>query len=103
MSEKVGDYYFIHGRTGNRGYDTGNFVLYKSKDGIHWDSGVFLNRGEGVASSGSDAYSVNEVIGKYDPSTPNRLLIQSSISYDASRVNVKHWWLENIDGTHMGN
>jgi len=99
MSEKIGDYYFLHGRTGNRGFDSGSFVLYKSEDGINWDCGVYLNRGEGVASPGSDAYSANALIGRYDDSRPLRLLIQSSISYDASRVNLKHWWITNVSGT----
>ena len=99
ISERIGEYYFIHGRTGNRGYDTGNFVLYKSRDGLNWDSGLFLNRGEGVAFPGSDAYSGNAVVGRHDPSRPLRLLIQASVSYCGSRVNVKHWWIENIPGT----
>jgi hypothetical protein len=99
MSGRVGDYYFMTCRTGNRGYDSGKFVLYKSRDGIHWDSGIYLNRGEGVAAPGSDSYSSNRVIGKYDPAVPDRLLIQSSISYCGSRVNLKHWWIENVDGT----
>jgi hypothetical protein len=99
MSEKIGDYYFLCCRTGNRGFDSGSFVLYKSRDGLNWDSGIYLNRGEGVAAPGSDAYSANEVIGKYDDSQPLRLLIQSSISYCGSRVNLKHWWLVNISGT----
>lgn len=99
LSEKIGDYYFMHARTGNRGFDSGNFVLYTSRDGIRWDSGRYLNRGEGVAFPGSDAYSGNTVVGQYDPTTRKRLLIQASISYDASRTNVKHWWIENIPGT----
>lgn len=73
-------------------------MLYKSKDAVNWDSGIFLNRGEGVASPGSDSYSGNGVIGKYDNSAPKRLLIQASVSYCGSRVNVKHWWIENIPG-----
>ena len=58
----------------------------------------FLHRKE---IGGGDAYSANEVIGKYDPSVPNRLLIQSSIAYEegSSRVNEHHWWVEGIDGT----
>jgi len=101
MSEKIGDYYFLHYRTGNRGFDSGKFVLYKSKNGIDWDSGIYLNRGEGVEAPGSDGYSANAIIGRYDPAVPDRLLIQSSISYAGSRVNVKHWWIENIPGTEV--
>lgn len=94
LSEKIGDYYFMHGRSGSRGDDPRNLVLYASKDGINWDRGTFLNK----VQKGGDSYSANAVIGKYDPTIPNRLLIQSSIVYRGSRVNLKHWWLENISG-----
>lgn len=97
MSGKVGDYYFLTSRSGSYGVYGGHLVLYKSKDGINWDSGVILNTEGGT----SDSYSANKVIGKYDQSTPDRLLIQSSIIYTGSRVNLKHWWIENISGTSM--
>jgi len=85
----------MHGRSGLRGDDPGCLVLYASKDGVNWDRGVFLNK----VQQGLDSYSANEVIGKYDPGTPNRLLIQSSISYSGyGRVNIKHWWIEDIPG-----
>lgn len=96
LSYKIGDYYFMHGRSGLGGYDPGCLVLYASKDGINWDRGIFLNK----VQQGLDSYSANEVIGKYDPDTPDRLLIQSSISYSGyGRVNIKHWWIENIPGS----
>jgi hypothetical protein len=96
MSDKIGDYYFLHGRSGMSGPDHGNLVLYWSEDGIHWNDGVYLNTSGGR----SDSYSANEVIGKYDESKPNRLLIQSSILYDSLKaVNIHHWWIENIHGT----
>jgi hypothetical protein len=95
MSKKAGDFYFLTCRSGNRGGGTGNLVLYASRDGINWDSGVILNNEGG----GNDSYSCNEVIGNYDRSKPLRLLIQSSIGYDGSRVNLNHWWIENIEGT----
>jgi hypothetical protein len=100
MSDKIADYYFMHGRSGSHGDAPGNLVLYSSKDGIHWDEGVLLHK---KIYPGGDKYSANEVIGKYDPSRPNRLLIQSSIVYDAhtSRVNEHHWWIEDISGTEM--
>lgn len=95
LSEKVGDYYFMQGRSGK--LDAAEvpwcLVIYASKDGIHWDRGIYLNK----IQLGLDSYSANEVIGKYDPSKPKRLLIQSSVSYSGyGRVNLKHWWVENI-------
>lgn len=96
MSRKIGNLYFLHGRSGHYGQDKNNLVLYASRDGIHWDGGVYLYRKE----SGGDCYSGNEVIGKFDPSTPNRLLIQSSIGYqqNSSRVNEHHWFVTDIEG-----
>lgn len=98
MSDKIGDYYFIHGRSGSYGAAPGNLVLYASKDGIHWDEGTYLHR---KVFDGGDKYSANETIGKYDPAVPNRLLIQSSLVYDAhtGRVNERHWWVDHIAGT----
>ncbi len=96
LSEKIGDYYFMQGRSGNHDADIPwSLLLYVSKDGINWDRGTYLNK----IQLGLDSYSTNEVIGKYDPSTPNRLLIQSSVSYSGyGRTNLKHWWIENIKG-----
>ncbi len=97
LSRKIGNLYFLHGRSGSDSRDPGNLILYASSDGIHWDDGTILYRKE---IGGGDAYSANEVIGKYDPAAPNRLLIQSSIAYDvgSSKVNEHHWWVEGIDG-----
>lgn len=102
MSDKIGDYYFMHGRSGSYGALPGQyFVLYSSKDGINWDEGRYLNEIT-LASpfGGGDKYSGNEIVGKYDPSKPRRLLIQSSIAYDphSSRVNERHWWIDRIAG-----
>ena len=94
LSPKIGNLYFLHGRSGQRTRDPKNLVLYTSSDGIHWDEGTILHSMSGSA----DAYSANEVIGKYDPATPNRLLIQSSIAYDGYKVNQRHWWVTGIDG-----
>jgi len=94
LSEKIGDYYFLQGRSGNNGDRPRCLVLYASKDGINWDKGIYLNK----VQLGIDSYSANEVIGKYNSSIPKKLLIQSSISYSGyGRVNVKHWWVENVN------
>ena len=95
LSRKIGNLYFLHGRSGNHSQDPKNLVLYSSSDGVHWDEGTVLR----LKSGSADAYSANEVIGKYDPTVPNRLLIQSSIVYDGNyKVNECHWWVEGIDG-----
>jgi uncharacterized protein (TIGR02145 family) len=93
MSDRVGGLYFMHGRSGSRGPDPRKLVLYSSPDGIHWDDGVFLNRGEGVENPGSDSYTGNTVVGVYDASLPERLLVQSSIAYQGQRTNQKYWWI----------
>ena len=45
-----------------------------------------------LKSGKADAYTANQVGGKYDPAVPNRLLIQSSITYedDGYKVNERH-------------
>ncbi len=98
LSRKIGDLYFLHGRSGSLSRDPRHLILYSSPDGIHWDDGTILHHKEG---GGGDAYSANEVIGKYDPTVSNRLLIQSSIAYEDgnSNVNAHHWWVEDIQGT----
>ena len=94
MSEKLGDYYFIHGRSGMAGEGSRNLVLYSSRDGIRWDEGRYLRVGPGTY-----AYSNNVVVGRFDPTSPPRLLIQSSIAYDgANKVNVHHWWVDLVAG-----
>lgn len=92
MSCRIGGLYFLHGRSGSYGSDPGNFVLYTSTDGIHWDDGVILHR----AITGSDAYSGNAVIRSSDPQGFPKLLIQSSIGYDpeTAQVNERQWWIE---------
>ena len=98
LSRKIGNLYLLQGRSGSLSRDPGHLILYSSLDGIHGDDGTILYRKE---VGGGDAYSANEVVGKYDPSVSNRLLIQSSIAYEdgSSRVNAHHWWVEGIDGT----
>ncbi len=91
----IGDYFFLHGRSGHFGDNSGNFVLYSSKDGINWDSGRYLKMQE----AGHGSYSNNLVVGKFDDSKPNRLLIQASHAYKQHRTNIYHWWIQNIRGT----
>lgn len=89
-TSKVGDYYFIHGRSGSYGENPNNFVLYSSKDGINWDEGVYLVSREKTPRAGAgDFYSGNAVVGN-----PKRLLIQADISYNGPRVSIYHWWVE---------
>ncbi len=97
LSEKIGGYYFMHGRSGQWGDDPRHLVLYTSRDGINWEEGVFLNKG---ATDDLDSYSTNAIVGRHDPEEPERLLIQSSIAYDESgrRVNVHHWWIQEVAG-----
>ena len=92
LSSDVGGVYFLHGRSGHRGEEPCNLVLYRSTDGITWDEGVFLNKGP---KDDADSYSTNEVIGKYRPGAPRRLLIQASVAYDGKRrVNLHHWLVQ---------
>lgn len=95
LSGEVGGMYFLHGRSGQRTEERCNLVLYRSSDGIHWDEGVFLNKG---ASDDADSYSTNEILGEYHPSGDvPRLLIQSSVAYDGKRrVNLHHWFIEPV-------
>ena len=83
--------YVLHGRSGNKGdeADLGHFVLYTSRDGIHWDAGRYLRKRE----AGWGAYSNNLVVRDPDSGAPERLLIQASHAYEAHRTNVLHWWL----------
>lgn len=86
MSEKMNGFYFMNGRSGSYGEDSGNMVLYVSDDGIKWDDGTIIYKKEG---KGGDCYSGNLVVSK---NTENeKLIIQSSISYDRSRVNESQW------------
>jgi Neuraminidase (sialidase) len=89
LSAELNGIYYLHGRSGQEGEESGNLVLYRSTDGITWDNGIFLNQGP---RGDADSYSTNEIIGKYAPGGPKHLLIQSSIAYDGKRkVNLHHW------------
>jgi hypothetical protein len=96
MSERLGGLYYMHGRSGHAGDAPRHLVLYTSEDGINWDEGVFLNKG---STTDLDSYSANTVVGKFDPATPNRLLILSSIAYDETgrMVNIHQWWIDIDD------
>lgn len=87
------DGYFMHGRSGNYGEDAGNFVLYYSEDGIHWDDGRFLC----LCTAGYGAYSNSLVIGKSSWNGKKRLLIQASHAYDKNKTNILHWWIDKIE------
>lgn len=95
LSEKIGGFYFMHGRSGSYGEGRGNLVLYSSRDGINWDEGVILHTS---VTAEKDAYSANAVVGKHSPNGERKLLIQSSISYDPNSacVNIHHWWVTNV-------
>ena len=99
LSGKLGELYFMHGRSGSYprdlvGDDPGpdNFVLYSSPDGIHWDEGILL-MSRLQTPGGGDCYSANEIIGKYDPATPERLLIHGDVSYSGAKTNMHQWWV----------
>ncbi len=100
LSGKLGKRYFIHGRSGSYPRDLvgddpgpGNFVLYSSPDGIHWDKGIVL-MSRLQTPGGGDCYSANEIIGKYDPAIPERLLIHADVSYSGANTNMHQWWVE---------
>ena len=99
LSGKLGERYFIQGRSGSYPRDLvgddpgpGNFVLYSSTDGIHWDEGIVL-MSRLQTPGGGDCYSANEIIGKYDPTKPQRLLIHADVSYSGANTNMHQWWV----------
>ncbi|MFO7904065.1 MAG: sialidase family protein [Planctomycetota bacterium] len=99
LSGKLGELYFMHGRSGSYPRDPvgddpgpGNLVLYSSPDGIHWDEGILL-MSRLQTPGGGDCYSANEIIGKYDPATPERLLIHADVSYSGAKTNMHQWWV----------
>jgi hypothetical protein len=80
--------YILHGRSGCVDQSLPmDFVLYTGKDGIHWDEGRIL------CSHGSEtAYYSNNLVMEL-PNGTQRVLIQSSVPYEGSRVNISHWLL----------
>ena len=85
-----GGEYFMHGRSGNIGELSGNFILYHSLDGINWDEGTFLRMRE----AGLGSYSNNIVTGSRFPGEKERLLIHSSHAYKKHKTNTLMWWLD---------
>lgn len=84
------DGFVMHGRSGSKGDDEicGHFVLYTSRDGIHWDDGRYLQ----MRTAGHGAYSNNVLV--HDPAGQReRLLIQASHAYEKAKTNIHHWWL----------
>jgi len=75
--------YYLHGRSGHKGSGANRFVLYQSDDGIHWKNGVVVSSERG----GYDGYSHNCIINKYDPDTPNELMIEYSVRYKGRDTN----------------
>ena len=84
------DTWFMHGRTGSFGENQGNFVLYTSRDGIHWDDGLVLQK----VVEGDGAYSNNLLI--HCPDGKKRLMIQASHAYKDNRTNIDMWFLDEI-------
>jgi hypothetical protein len=79
--------FILHGR---EAVATNAFVLYTSKDGIHWDEGTRLTE----VLPGSSFYSNNLVVSK---NGIDKLLVQFSQTYENScRVNIHHLWIENV-------
>lgn len=75
--------YYLHGRSGHKGGGANRFVLYQSDDGESWKSGLIVSAERG----GYDGYSHNCIINKYDPKTPNELMIEYSIRYGGRDTN----------------
>ena len=73
----IGGKYYLHGRSGHKGKGANRFVLYQSDDGMRWKSGLIVS----AERDGYGGYSHNCVINKYDPDTPNELMIEYSIQY----------------------
>ncbi len=85
---KLGNSYFIFGRSGNTG--AGDFIVYCSKNGMNWDSGTILR----AKKHGIGAYSNTLVIGHFNDDVPDRVLVQASHAYNGHLTNVLHFWLD---------
>lgn len=77
--------YVLHGRGANHK----SFVLYTSKDGLTWDAGHLLEPDKRCCY-----YSNNLLL--HDKEGRERLLIQYSDTFEASRVNVMHMWMQRV-------
>lgn len=77
--------YILHGRSGMQ---SGHFIIYSSKDAIHWDEGEYLLK----RVAGTGAYSNNVIVHLKDGT--ERLLIQTSHAYEKDKTNVIHFFLD---------
>lgn len=84
-----GDGFFLHGRSGNGGNSPGNFVLYYSSDGFHWDNGRYLC----LREAGYGEYS-NSLVVHNLRTDQYRLLIHSSHAYRDNLTNILSWWID---------
>lgn len=88
---KLGNTYYLHGRSGCESDDLPReFVLYTSKDALHWDEGMYIYTCPEGAWGQSCFYSNNVIV--HSPHG-ERLLIQSSVSYEEARTNICHLWI----------
>ena len=85
------DSFVMHGRSGSKGEDDiqGHFVLYTSRDGTHWDEGLYLQ----MRTAGAGAYSNSVLVHDPHGRVPERLLVQASHAYEKHKTNICHWWL----------
>ena len=60
----------------------GQYVLYQSGDGINWNQGVIVS----ADTRHPDGYGHNCIINRFDSDTPEELMIQYSIIYEAPRT-----------------
>lgn len=89
---KLGGNYYLHGRSGCESDELPReFVLYTSKDALHWDQGEYIHLCPEGAWGQSCFYSNNVIV---HTAQGERLLIQSSVSYDEARTNICHWWID---------
>ena len=82
---RLGDVWFLIGRNGG-GRDADGLVLYTSTDGLEWDAGTKLD--ERPAGTGTGFYSC--LLPIVEPGEPPRMLMQYSLPYRGSCVNIAH-------------
>ena len=86
-----------------RGTGSGGVVVparrgtaYRSS--IRWDEGILLMSRLQTAGGGA-CYPATEIIGKYDPATPEKLLIHADVSYSGAKTNMHQWWVTTAPWT----
>ena len=87
---RFGPGYMMHGRSGNEGADSGNFVLYYSQNGIDWDEGRWIC----MRKEGLGAYSNSIVTGRFSLDLNPRLMIHASQAYERNLTNDVYWFIE---------